>query len=413
MNAGYFFYKEYYRSAFIEEDSNLKHFDPRKFLERNNAENKEKNKTISINNLSVFESKNKELKDYKPEQSVIDILKLGDDSFLRERQTVSLETIYPGLVLGTGYNHETGFEGEHKLGFFFDYTTGLPIIPGSSVKGKLRSVFPWYSNTKVTEKDEKALYIWNTLSSYDSSHFVSIKEEDFYSDQNIKTKEKVHHVITLLESQIFDGIDIKKSSDSEKEYLSIYKRDTFHDAIFVAPNSKGFIFDNDYITPHINRSHPELSPFTNPIPLQFFKVIPKVQFLFQFDLKETEIDGIKISSKLKCDLFKQILIDFGIGAKTNVGYGQFTSCRPIIIPPPDDIVPPSPDLVLIKGVKTSGIVDKQLSGYNFYKFVYQKKECIIKKKTEKNPDLKVGDPVNIEFTNPYSKDNPNMKVRKA
>ncbi|MDP3829957.1 MAG: RAMP superfamily CRISPR-associated protein, partial [Ignavibacteriaceae bacterium] len=50
-----------------------------------------------------------------------------------------LTTIYPGLLIGSGYNHEIGNqENELKLGFFFDYTTGLPCIPGSSVKGVLR-----------------------------------------------------------------------------------------------------------------------------------------------------------------------------------------------------------------------------------------------------------------------------------
>ncbi len=415
MNAGYFFYKEYYQSAFISEDNLLKHFDPRKFREKNNVENKEKNKKISKKNLAIFESKNQELKEYNPEQYLIDILKLGDESFLREKQTISLETIYPGLVLGTGYNHETGFEGEHKLGFFFDYTTGLPIIPGSSVKGKLRSVFPWYNNTKVTEKDEKALYIWNTLSFFDSTQFDFIKEQDFYSEKNIKKKEKIHQIISLLEFQIFDGLDIEKSSDSEKKYLSIYNRDTFYDATLSAPNSKGFIFDNDFITPHLNRAHPELSPFTNPIPLQFLKILPKVQFLFQFDLKETVIDELKISSKLKCDLFKQILIDFGIGAKTNVGYGQFEiSHRKKVSNLPENEVPLNIQSILKKGATFSGKIKSQVGEYNIYSFLAGKVECSIRKKrSDKISDLKIGDNVIIEFANNYTPENSNMKVKRG
>src|SRR5690554_3416875 len=50
-----------------------------------------------------------------------------------------LYTTYPGLLIGSGYQHESGGENEFKIGFFFDYTTGLPQIPGSSVKGVLRS----------------------------------------------------------------------------------------------------------------------------------------------------------------------------------------------------------------------------------------------------------------------------------
>ena len=59
-----------------------------------------------------------------------------------EEHSFELTTTYPGLVLGTGYSHETGTEGEFKLGFYFDWTTGLPVIPGSSVKGILRAAGP-------------------------------------------------------------------------------------------------------------------------------------------------------------------------------------------------------------------------------------------------------------------------------
>ncbi len=52
-------------------------------------------------------------------------------------------TTYPGLLIGTGYTHEKkNDEDAFKIGFFFDYTSGMPIIPGSSVKGLLRSAFP-------------------------------------------------------------------------------------------------------------------------------------------------------------------------------------------------------------------------------------------------------------------------------
>ena len=55
------------------------------------------------------------------------------------KDTFELTTTYPGLLIGSGYNHEIGkMKDELKLGFFFDHTTGLPCIPGSSVKGVLR-----------------------------------------------------------------------------------------------------------------------------------------------------------------------------------------------------------------------------------------------------------------------------------
>ena len=45
--------------------------------------------------------------------------------------TFKLSTIYPGLLTGSGMVHETNNQGELKLGFFFDHTSGLPMLPGS------------------------------------------------------------------------------------------------------------------------------------------------------------------------------------------------------------------------------------------------------------------------------------------
>ena len=100
---------------------------------------------------------------------------------------------------------------------------------------------------------------------------------------------------------------------------SVYKRDVFLDAFLVkSANKHGKFLANDYITPHLNKKNEELSPFTNPNPIQFLKVLPKVTFRFEFILTN---EGLPVNIKL--ELFKQILLDLGIGAKTNVGYGQF------------------------------------------------------------------------------------------
>ena len=52
-----------------------------------------------------------------------------------------LYTAYPGVLIGTGNPHEISMENAIKCGFSFDYVTGLPYIPGSSIKGMLRSYF--------------------------------------------------------------------------------------------------------------------------------------------------------------------------------------------------------------------------------------------------------------------------------
>jgi CRISPR-associated protein Cmr6 len=54
---------------------------------------------------------------------------------------VELQTVYPGMLIGTGISHGFGGKGEAALGLCLDYVTGMPYIPGSSVKGALRSAF--------------------------------------------------------------------------------------------------------------------------------------------------------------------------------------------------------------------------------------------------------------------------------
>lgn len=172
-----------------------------------------------------------------------------------------LTTIYPGLLVGSGYNHPKLKENkdDFQLGFFFDYTTGMPVIPGSSIKGVIRSLFT----------EEKYGYI-----------------QDVYDITEDKT---------TLEKRLFtDGSTV------------------FYDAYIINTSAynKGKIFGSDYITSHY--SNDPMGEFKEPNPIKFLKVLPDVTFAFQFQGRQEDVS-----------LIKSIILDFGLGAKTNVGYGQF------------------------------------------------------------------------------------------
>ncbi len=232
-------------------------------------------------------------------------------------QTFLLTTTYPGLLIGAGYAHEMGLKEEFKLGFYFDHTTGLPVIPGSSVKGALRSAFP---NSGKKRDSDKAKFIFMLLEEVN-------KEME---EEGIPVKSFGENRIDDLEYEIFEGKKFEEEKSGEKQkqkFLSIYQRDVFYEAYIVhsthpgRDGKTGHILGNDYITPHKhtgNPRRPELDAFSNPTPLQFLKVLPEVTFCFQFRLH----NGI-ISAEQKKRLFQKILLTLGIGAKTNVGYGQF------------------------------------------------------------------------------------------
>jgi CRISPR-associated protein Cmr6 len=300
-NLGWQFYKNLYKT----QDSNFS-FD---FLKQNpeSREEKIKKEQILKTNATVLKERSQEFFDKK-------LSAYNPESFFKnEAATNSLEltTTYPGLLCGVGYNHGISSEADFKVGFYFDHTTGLPIVPGSSVKGVLRSAFPGYVGKEEDKRPSKEelkerydFFRWLVEQTNLKINNPELKLPSFDDDYDIDN----------LEAFIFEG------EDADGNQISYYKRDRFFDAY---PKESlvhnGCFLKNDYITPHINRDKPEMSPFSNPTPLQFLKVLPKVKFCFQFQLKE----GGGLSAAQKELLFKEILCFTGIGAKTNVGYGQF------------------------------------------------------------------------------------------
>lgn len=177
---------------------------------------------------------------------------LATDTFL-------MKTSYPGLLVGSGYAHGVSVENDAKIGFYFDYTTGQPCIPGSSVKGTLKSFF---------EKDKD---VFNAV-----------------ADTELDEKQ-----IETLKKDIFES-----------------NKDVFFDAVIKNGDKNGKILAFDFITPHPG-------PTKDPNPIQFLKILPDVVFEFRFALSDSEL----MKKDKKKELFIKILELFGAGAKTNVGYG--------------------------------------------------------------------------------------------
>lgn len=191
------------------------------------------------------------------------------------RHSFKLKTAYPGLLIGLGYPHETGKQEEIKLGFTLDYVTGLPVIPGSTVKGVLRSAFSNHPE-----------YILDLLQNIGMENIGNIKD---------------------IENEIF--------GDSKGDKENTAMRDVFYDAVIVKAGKENRLLGLENITPH-KASKTEYNGLIEPIPLTLLKVIPNVVFLFRFRLTDKVLN-----TDTKLNLFKQILIDMGVGAKTNTGFG--------------------------------------------------------------------------------------------
>lgn len=168
----------------------------------------------------------------------------------------SLYTCYPGLLIGIGNAHDAKLKEAIKLGFSLDYVNGFPFLPGSSLKGILRSCF-----------SERALI-----------------QSNLKADINVPE----------LEKALFDHSDI---------FLGAYP----------VLSKPGSLLELEYITPHADT-------FKNPVPISFMKVKPNVKFEFCFLLKDSRELGLSSADKL--GLFKNLLLEMGAGAKTNVGFGR-------------------------------------------------------------------------------------------
>lgn len=250
-------------------------------------------------------------------EGIFEFLEKASYQVLYDRSvSISLTTTYPGLVTGSGYNHDAKDESEaYKIGFFFDHTTGMPVIPGHSVKGTLRGLFP--NQFRWKDKEGQVREEWEA---YAQLRLPLIRTL-LASICSLDPESISDRVIYQLEEEIFTGL-------REGKAIPIYQRDVFNDAfpIEVERNNIGNkkrLFAKDNLTPHINRDNPELSPFSDPVPLKFLKVLPEVRYEFRFILQDSlVVPELKAPHKKK--LFRALLLFNGIGAKTAVGYGQFT-----------------------------------------------------------------------------------------
>lgn len=178
----------------------------------------------------------------------------------KEWSVLKGKVLYPGLVTGIGLPHRAKIRGEFQLGMHFDWTYGMPVIYGSSVKGAILSNI------------EAGIELYN----------------ECHKNQMIPT-------VTRNTFEDFFGEDV------------------FFDAIIL-----GFPQGKSFLAPDAITKHPD-DPFKNPIPIPFLKIAPGCTMEFRFLLHDSGL----FTQEVKRDLFSVIISTFGIGAKTNVGYGRF------------------------------------------------------------------------------------------
>ncbi len=218
-----------------------------------------------------------------------------DNSYLENNidsvraQYFDLVILYPGLQMGLGYEHEKKDENLTdfiETGFSLDYVSGIPYLPGSSLKGMLRSVFSAKKISDIKSPNEE--YIREIL-----REILKPKNKD----DDCKNLDDLD--ISALEKVLFETNDI---------YLDSYPLpDDINGANIMAL---------DYISHHKNE-YGDINVNT------LMKIKAGIKFRFNFKLEDSIINGVTISAEQKCEFFKKIIVDIGVGARTNVGFGKF------------------------------------------------------------------------------------------
>jgi CRISPR-associated protein Cmr6 len=286
---------------------------------------------IDINNKKIFDAKITKWDYLRFDDDKAEDRARAEDNGITRFQ---LATVYPGLLIGSGYNHDVNFdelgksfdgskEASFKIGFSFDHISGMPFIPGSSIKGMLRSFFPneYKKDREIENQECKKEYILDLLNAdkKPTEEDKKFTEED--RKPNEEEKEFTKEDIDEIEEVIFSGVN-KDGSRVES-----YRRDIFFDAIPLCiennqESNPKTLFGPDYITPHVDKNG-DPAPTKNPVPIKFLKINPNVVYQFSFRFSDSTLSNGVLTKTDKEELFKKILSQSGLGAKTAVGYGQF------------------------------------------------------------------------------------------
>ena len=200
------------------------------------------------------------------------------------------------MVVGLGTNHP--YEVSMKLHHIY----GVPIIPGSALKGIARdmALLKIGDNLKQIEENIQG---WFKDNDKKKKFFAKIKGEEF---SNLTNEEKL---LLAFGNQQFSGIVV------------------FLDAIpDSAPKFKVDIMNPHYPEYYQGKNFP--TDWQNPNPIKFLTV-ENTKFRFTVLVNKARLnrddkdDYAKDVANYAWEMLKEALEELGVGAKTSVGYGYF------------------------------------------------------------------------------------------
>ena len=220
-----------------------------------------------------------------------------------------------------------GNESVYETSMTLHHIYGIPYIPGSALKGIMRHSYigDIFEQSEIDDF-EQILVLEKILENSNIEKDKNIAFNDFVKNYTVKVKrDKEEHKI-IPTKKMYDFF--LNNTVSIKNYQTLFGTQDnvgnimFLDAFPLSLNDKNL--ENDVMTNHYepyysdndNRTPP--ADYFNPVPIKFLTV---KNTNFQFGLILKPNIGMDIS-EIK-SLISDTLENYGIGAKTAVGYGYF------------------------------------------------------------------------------------------
>lgn len=181
-----------------------------------------------------------------------------------------------------------GYSSTVEWGFNFDWTSGVPFLPGSSFKGALISYLEFLAGKALCDWNTEQVKLLNFNDTWDKDEANAV-----FGPQSVKEKPDAGGAV------FFDVYPIQ-----------------------------GIELEVDVITPHHQKYYSDktntIKPADteNPTPIPFLTVKKGATFLYAFRIRDINKVHASLANKL-LNLIVEVGQNYGFGAKTSSGYGYF------------------------------------------------------------------------------------------
>jgi CRISPR-associated protein Cmr6 len=229
-----------------------------------------------------------------------------------------------------------GGKGPLEFGLTIQFVTGLPIIPGSAVKGIARTfaLLSLAEELDIPVTDPAAAQSQGDQTNHKDAPLALFEAVLLASGEKAQDT-ALDELNSSLESRQLAKVSADKLGDKAKLFRRVFGSTessgecVFFDAVVAQVPPEGTLFEVDVMTPHFADyySNPSVAPHDalEPNPVNFLAVRRDTTFAFAVRLRRAASDDKVVKQVVKqAEMWLRDGLEIlGAGAKTAAGYGAF------------------------------------------------------------------------------------------